>query len=103
MDKGDEMSEQNENGPVSPSTTEGGVKRKRRTTKAKTVDGKRVTPVTEMPASNRVEAPGCRLCHNTNTFVYATRQRIRYCKCRRCGHTWTFASDAVTVSQIQTR
>lgn len=92
MDKGDEMMDPQHNKAT-----------RRRTTKAKTVDGQRVTPVTELPASNRVESPPCQLCHNENTFIYATRQRVRYCKCRHCGHTWTFAAKVVTYENIQTR
>ena len=48
-----------------------------------------------MPISN---APECNLCVDTraklgkpnDTYIYATRDRVRYCKCRLCGHTFKF-------------
>lgn len=65
----------------------------RKPTKAVTDEdtGRRVTPVTGRPASQRVEAPPCPSCRSPNTHVYATRRPVRYCKCRRCGHTYTVA------------
>lgn len=52
----------------------------------KPVDGK--TPVSGLPASQRVTAPPCPTCRDVNTFVYATKPPKRYCKCKRCGWTW---------------
>jgi len=81
---------------------------KNRTTKSKMVNGKRVTPVTEQPASQRVEAPPCPVCPrdlNERTHIYATRGRKRYCKCARCGWTWgvAFEEGATRVDNMQTR
>jgi DNA-directed RNA polymerase subunit RPC12/RpoP len=77
---------------------------KNRSTKA-VVDayGRRVTPVRGLPASQRVESPPCSACRSENTFIYATRQIARYCKCRYCGHTWTIGPRATPVDDIQTR
>lgn len=71
-------------------------------------NGQRVTPKTGLPASNqRAEAPNCTSCRSSNTFIYATRQFIRYCKCRHCGHTYSFSRPstvrATTIIDIQTR
>ena len=83
-------------------------KKPARTTKSKVVNGKRVTPVTEQPASQRVEAPRCPVCspeEGLRTYIYATRDRKRYCKCRRCGWTWGVAFEhvAAPVDDMQTR
>lgn len=66
-------------------------------------NGERVTPVTRLPAAQRVEAPPCTSCRSLNTFIYATRQIARYCKCRRCGHSFTIGPGVITVDDIQTR
>jgi hypothetical protein len=58
----------------------------RKTTKP--TDGK--TPVSGLPASQRVTAPDCVSCCSEDTFIYCTREVMRYCKCRHCGHTWSF-------------
>jgi hypothetical protein len=77
---------------------------KGRSTKAVTnTNGDRVTPVTRLPASGRVEAPPCVACKSANTFIYATRQIARYCKCRRCGHSFTIGPNVTPVDDIQTR
>ena len=77
---------------------------KKRTTKPKQVNGAKVTPVKGEPASQRVCAPECQCCHNERTYIYATRGRLRYCKCRRCGWTWSISGDlAASVDNIQTR
>jgi hypothetical protein len=78
--------------------------KRRRSTKAViNENGQRVTPVTQLPASQRVEARKCTSCLSPDTFVYATRQVARYCKCRRCGHTFTIGPGVTTVDEIQTR
>jgi uncharacterized protein (DUF983 family) len=75
---------------------------KHRSTKPVTNEqGKKVTPVTGLPASQRVICPICTSCRNVDTFIYATRGSIRYCKCRYCGHTYTHV--ATVVDNIQTR
>ena len=79
-----------------------------RSNKSKIVNGKRVTPVTERPASQRVEAPRCPVCppeDGLRTYIYCTQGRKRYCKCRRCGWTWgvAFETAAAPVDNIQTR
>ena len=75
-----------------------------KSTKSKTVDGKRVTPVTEQPASQRVEAPPCPCCRHIYTVIYCTQKPKRYCKCKRCGWTWGVAMDAASpVDNLQTR
>lgn len=66
-------------------------------------EGQRVTPVSGLPASSRVEAPPCTACKSANTFIYATRQIARYCKCRRCGHSFTIGPSVEIVDDIQTR
>jgi ribosomal protein L37AE/L43A len=79
---------------------------KHRSTKAViNSDGQRVTPVTGLPASQRVEAPPCTSCRSENTFVYTTRGAVRYCKCRHCGHSFVHAvsKPPVVVIDIQTR
>lgn len=80
---------------------------KHRSTKAiVNANGDRVTPVTNLPASQRVEAPPCTSCKSPDTFIYTTRGYIRYCKCRRCGWTYTHAVSVVSstvVDDIQTR
>lgn len=65
-------------------------------------NGQHVTPKTGIPASQRVVCPICTSCKCVDTFIYATRGAVRYCKCRRCGHTYSHAVVAV-VSDIQTR
>jgi hypothetical protein len=77
----------------------------KRTTKAKTVNGQRVTPVSNLPASQRVNAPRCASCHSDSTFIYATRSPKHYFKCRRCGYTDYFESRDIAgvVDDIQTR
>ena len=78
--------------------------KKQRSTKAIiNQQGERVTPVSHLPASQRVESPPCVACLSHNTFIYATRQIARYCKCRRCGHSFTIGPSATTVDDIQTR
>lgn len=77
--------------------------RNQRSTKAVIKDGKRLTPVSGLPASSRVESPPCMACHSQSTFIYATRQIARYCKCRHCGHTWTIGPGVGRVDDIQTR
>ena len=75
-----------------------------RTTKSKRKNGRRVTPKTEQPASQRVEAPPCQVCppdKRSDTYVYATRGRKRYCKCKRCGWTWGVAFEEPDA--VQTR
>ena len=76
---------------------------KHRTTKPTTNgSGIQVTPVTGIPASQRVICPICTACKCVDTFIYATRGSVRYCKCRRCGHTYSHAV-ATVVSDMQTR
>lgn len=52
-----------------------------------------LTPVTQVPAAPRFTAPSCSSCRSDNTGVYTTKRDsefiIRYCKCQRCGWTWT--------------
>lgn len=60
---------------------------KRKSTKP--VDGK--TPVSGLPASQRVTAPPCQCCRDNDTHIYCKRAPMRYVKCRRCGHTFSFA------------
>lgn len=52
----------------------------------KPIDG--LTPVSGLPASQRVTAPRCPSCLDADTFIYFTAKPKRYCKCKRCGHTW---------------
>lgn len=68
--------------------------------------GDRVTPVTKLPASQRVEAPPCTSCKSDNTFIYTTRGVLRYCKCRHCGWTYSHSVSvlsATRIDDIQTR
>lgn len=78
---------------------------KKRSTKARRVNGQRRTPVTNLPASQRNESPRCASCHSENTFIYATRRPRHYFKCRHCGFTDYFESADVAgvVNDIQTR
>lgn len=61
-------------------------------------------PVTE-PAKARVRfvPRDCSACSSLRgdskesySFVYHTAGRIRYCKCRYCGNTWTQAGEVTT-------
>jgi hypothetical protein len=77
---------------------------KKRSTKAViNENGDRVTPVSHLPASRRVESPPCTACRSANTFIYATRQIARYCKCRKCGHTFTIGPSVTPMDDLQTR
>jgi hypothetical protein len=50
----------------------------------------------EQPGRESPLAGPCLLCvelliildRKQNTYVTDTRGRVRYCKCRNCGHTW---------------
>ena len=76
---------------------------KRTTTKPiNGTNGQKLTPTTQQPASQRVISPCCTSCKWMDTYIYATRGSVRYCKCRRCGHTWSHATVTVAAS-IQTR
>jgi hypothetical protein len=78
------------------------TKHNRSTKPTTNTEGELVTPKTGIPASQRVTAPKCVACLSEQTYIYATRNVIRYCKCRRCGHTWSHAV-ATVVDDIQTR
>lgn len=72
---------------------------KRRTTKPRTVAGRKVTPVSGEPASQRVTAPRCQTCRSDNTYIRSKNGRKRYCKCRACGWTWAYVPPLPAPSQ----
>ena len=67
-----------------------------RSTKPKSHNGRKVTPKTNVPASQRVVSESCPVCHRDTTHIYATRGLKRYCKCRHCGWTWAIADLGTT-------
>jgi len=68
-----------------------------------TAIGRKVTPSTGLPASQRVTCPPCSSCRSDETFIYATRQIARYVKCRHCGHTFSIGPPVSPVDDIETR
>lgn len=69
-------------------------------------DGRRVTPVSRLPAARAAEAPPCPLCACESTYIYATRTPTRFCKCRQCGHSYKhviLAVDSHPIDDIHER
>lgn len=74
-------------------------KRREQLTKAQEAEAFPVV-LPEQPGRESFIAGACNLCVNLltilgrkqNTYVTDTRGRVRYCKCRNCGHTWKVIS-----------
>lgn len=76
--------------------------RKKRREKPMDAQDADVLPVVlpEQPGRESFIAGPCNMCvsmlaildRKQNTYVTDTRGRVRYCKCRNCGHTWKVVS-----------
>lgn len=69
-------------------------KRRKQPMEQKQVDAPIEQSQVAEPVSRRFVPNDCSMCeerrpkNKSYSYVYWTRERVRYCKCKFCGHTW---------------